>query len=342
MKRMKLWGAVMIIAVLMLNPEETVSNAQRAMRIWYSSVAPTLFPFLVLMPMLTSREACMAYKTIFSRWMRPLFRLSGSAAPAVIAGLIAGSPGGAMTLQRVAASSDLTHAETRRIALAMGGVSPAYLVMGVGQGLYGSVSVGIRLAIAQACVQLLLLALLPDLPGDDVESFRMDEAGGYVAPIAAAVEAILGICGYMVFYSVVAGGLTSLIGRGIGDYLLLMMDLPSGLGVLAGKQISIKWMLQGAAVGFTGLCIISQNMNVLREMGIKWSSYLGIRLVSAAGMALSGLVMQGEWKPIEVNLQANLGKSYAFSLLTVGISMIPGLIFLTKKLFLNKRRDQNF
>ena len=137
MKRTKFLGAVLIFLLILLKPQQAATSAQQAMAAWYSSVAPALFPFLVLMPLLTSKEACVAYERLFGRWMRPVFRLPGSAVPAVIAGMIAGSPGGAIALRRVVSNSGLTGPEARRIALAVGGVSPAYLIMGVGQQLHG-------------------------------------------------------------------------------------------------------------------------------------------------------------------------------------------------------------
>lgn len=340
MKRAKFLGAALLFVVLLLNPERAASSAQQAMRVWYSSVAPALFPFLVLMPMLTSEEACAAYEKLFARWMRPMFRLPGAAAPAVIVGIIAGSPGGAIALQCISSNSRLTREQARRVALAAGGVSPAYLIMGVGQGIHGSVELGIQLAAAQALIQVLLLILLPEEGIEGENGFYLESKSWEKRnPITSAVESILGVCGYMVFYSVIAGVLAGIAGNGMGTVLLLVMDLPSGLEALARSPLPEKMLLQGAAVGFSGLCIIFQNMNVLQALKIKWRDYIGMRITSAALLALAAMAMEGKWMGKVGDLFGSMRMNYAFSLFVAGISILPGLYFLSKKLFLNKTKN---
>lgn len=339
MKWIKFWGAVLIFILLLVQPEEVVTSAQRAMRIWYSSVAPALFPFLALMPMLSGKEACMAYEKLFSGWMQKLFHLPGAAAPAVIVGMIAGSPGGSIALREIAANSKLSKVDAQRIALAVSGVSPAFLITCVGKRLHGSAALGIKLAVAQAIIQLVLLAVLP---------VRCENNNMRIAPeqtdrnekntISFAVESILGICGYMVFYSVIAGALAGFAGKHVGNAVLLVVDLPSGLEALANSRSVLKDLLQGAAIGFTGLCIISQNMNVLSGLDIKWRYYIRARALSAAMLALIGVVMKKRETACMISLLEEARISYAASLFAVGISILPALYFLSKKLFLNKRK----
>ena len=78
MKRVKFCGAILILAGILIRPEAAVAGAQRAMYLWYTSVAPALFPFLALLPVLTGPDACAAYAAVLSRLMRPLFGLPGT------------------------------------------------------------------------------------------------------------------------------------------------------------------------------------------------------------------------------------------------------------------------
>lgn len=339
MKRLKLWGAILIFMILLLKPAETIQNAQRAMGIWYSSVAPALFPFLALMPLLTSEEACRAYEVLFSKWMRPLFRLPGSAAPAIIAGMVAGSPGGAITLCRIARNSDLSGLEARRVALALGGLSPAYLITSVGQGLHGSTSHGLKLAAIQAGIQMFLLLILPNIGKDDKPK-QESESQNKTNPIAMAVESVLSVCGYMVFYSVIAGAVANLLGKGFGVLLLPLMDLPSGLANLAASDFPFKMIIQGTMIGFTGLCIISQNMDALKSLNLKWKHYMTVRVASAAAFAVLSAALESDWGDHQVRMLCSFRKTYAGSLLIVGIIVIPGLILLSKKSFLNIRKNR--
>lgn len=336
MQKLKLIGAILVTILLFIRPQAAVAGAQSAMGVWYSSVVPSLFPFLVLMPLLTGGEACKTYEAMFSRWMKPIFRLPGSAVPAVIAGLIAGSPGGAIALRKVTANSKLNASQAKRIAFALGGVSPAYLIFGVGERLYGSIQYGIRLAMMQATIQLLLLIILPsEEKGQgnlNVEFREKNEK-----PIRDAMETLLGICGYMMFFSVIAASVAALIGEKLGGALLALMDLPSGLAYMAGSNIPMKKIIQSAAIGFSGLCIISQNLDVLKEIGIEWKKYIGIRGVSAALFALFGglIEMKEEW--VFAKGFANVRETYAFALLIAIIVAVPCVFSISKNLFLNIR-----
>lgn len=336
MKKLKIWGAIGIFFIILMRPQAAVSAAQKAMSVWVSSVAPSLFPFLVLMPILTGKEACAAYEAMFSKWMRVLFRLPGAAAPAVIVGIIAGSPGGALALRHIVANSNMKQSEAHRIALALTGVSPAYLIMGVGHGLYGSISLGIKLAVIQLSIQLVLLILLRE-HSVDMEPICVSLDKETRNPIRAAVEGLLGICGYMVFFSIIAGAMASFIGEKGGCGLLLLLDLPSGLASLAHMKIQGKMVLMGAAIGFAGLCIGYQNMDVHKDIGLRWKDYLKVR-GSAALLLAGSCAMLGNKAVARIpDLFEICMKNYSAALFIAGFMAVPGLYFLSKKLFLNNR-----
>ena len=89
MGRWKFPLAMLAVAALLLWPETALNAGREAMRTWAASVAPALFPFLLLMPALTGAEAARAYEALLGRWMRPLLGLPGAAAPAGAVGLLA-------------------------------------------------------------------------------------------------------------------------------------------------------------------------------------------------------------------------------------------------------------
>ena len=336
MKRAKLWIASALLLGVLIRPEAAVAGAQRAMRVWCTGVAPSLFPFLALMPALTGPEACAAYNALFSGCMRRLFHLPGPAAPAVVTGMIAGSPGGAMAVCRIVRSGGLELKDARRIALAVSGVSPAYLILGVGFGLYGSMRLGLALAGIQCSVQLALLWLLRGILTVHSVSRALPPDAARRDGMRAAVESVLVICGYMVLFGSIGSIVASFAGRDVGLALLLGADLPSGLSELAARSFPGKMLIQGVAIGFGGLCIAAQNLDVLREIGVRPAEYLAVRGV-AAGLfgCISGVILRAQ----EANFAPDLGKTglvYAFSLAVACIFAVPGLIFLSKELFLNK------
>lgn len=337
MKKLKFIGALLLAGGILLRSGEAVAGAQRAMRLWVSGVAPALFPFLVLMPLLTGPEACAAYGALFAPVMQPLFRLPGQAASAVVISMIAGSPGGAIAVEEIAAQSRMKRGQAWRVALAGTGVSPAFLIAAVGRGMYGSVAVGARLAAIQMGTQVLLLFIMRFFFDEEKEIVPLIPVETLINPVRRAMEQVLSICGYMVFFSSVGAVTSALLGAKVGKLILLLVDLPSGLMELAGWNFPAARFALGTAIGLGGLCIAMQNMDVLRAMGLPVRVYAAVRVVSAVIMGtvcMYVLPANNTQSSIRLN---NPASSYAFSILIAVILAVPGMIYLSKKYFLNKR-----
>ena len=118
--------------------------------------------------------------------------------------------------------------------------------------------------------------------------------------------------------------------------MLLTADLPSGLAELSARSFPGKMLIQGVAIGFGGLCLAAQNLDALRGIGVRATEYLAVRGVAAGLLGcVSGIILRAQ----EANFAFAFGKpglTYAFSLAIAGIFAVPGLIFLSKELFLNK------
>ena len=138
MGRWKFPLAMLAVAALLLWPETALNAGREAMRTWAASVAPALFPFLLLMPALTGAEAARAYEALLGRWMRPLLGLPGATAPAVAVGMLAGSPAGAAAAVRTAKRTGMDARTLERLTGCVCGLGPGFLVSGIGASMLGS------------------------------------------------------------------------------------------------------------------------------------------------------------------------------------------------------------
>lgn len=319
-------GAGLMIAMI-AQPQLCVDAAQRAMCMWFKSVAPALFPFLALMPLITGDAACAAYNSLFGGVMR-LFDLPGSAAPAAVIGMIAGSPGGAMAARRIGDGAGLNVGQIRRLLPAITGVSPAFLIGGVGVSMLGSARLGARLALVQAAAQLVLMLMFRICVADDSSPLPALPASEKTGAVRDAVEAILVVCGYMVVFAVASAALVG------GTMLTAFADLPGGLAQLAAAELSLKPMLVGAAIGFTGVCIVAQNVRALQNIGIGWRDVLLCRGMCACLCAIGA---RCAW--IEADDAGFCPDAFAFSMLCALLCAVPALIYLTRTFILNKAKN---
>ncbi len=284
MKHLKWLGGLAAMALLLSKPQAASKGAAEALVRWYASVAPALFPFLALMPLLTCGEAVEAYEKLLARPMRACFRLPGAAAPGMIVGMAAGTPAGALVARNVAAGARMNRGQLQRLVAAVAGFSPAFLVGGIGVGMLNSAGMGWRLWEAQLLTQIILMILLRGAWKRRLEG--IEAVGGAVddRPIGGAVMGILTICGYMTLFGALAGALGEWVGQGPADVLVCLLDVPSGalrVSKLAMPE-EIRLLLLAGMCGFGGMCVIAQSLGALKGCGVGAGAYVGIRVLAGA------------------------------------------------------------
>ena len=336
-RRIRLPGAEAIgctLSVLLLSmPEVCLNAAREAMLAWYMSVAPALFPFMALMPMLTSPAAARGYERLPGRLMQFLFNLPGAAAPAVVIGMVAGSPAGAAAAVRTCAAAGLTGADAARLTMCCCGLSPAFLITGVGAAMLGNPADGTLLLRAQILSQLTMLAATRRTqPSEPVQYEETENADG----VGCAVTAVLGVCGYMVLFNIAAAVIARLLRSEIaGLAALCLLDLPSGARALAALNIGRegKLLLLAATCGLGGGCIAAQNLAACKNVGISKVKYLCARASHAVLMTgFTALQLSRNSR-----FAGKIPEPLEFSALIAVILLVPALISLKKDLFLNKR-----
>ena len=77
---LKWLGGLALMLLMLCRPEDAANGAREGLRQWYYAVAPALFPFMALLPLVTSPEANGVYDKLLGGAMRRLFGLPGSAA----------------------------------------------------------------------------------------------------------------------------------------------------------------------------------------------------------------------------------------------------------------------
>lgn len=282
MKHLK-WLLGIALAMLVLKyPDAAAAGALRGAAQWYANVAPALFPFMALLPLITCREALEVYEKWLGGPMRTLFGLPGAAAPALVTGMLAGSPAGALAVRRAAANSQMSEGQVERLAVATCGLSPAYLIGGIGACLLGDPAKGRMLLRAQILTQLSLAWLFRGSAATRAKTVNIIEETRDDPSVRGAVLVVLGVCGYMALFGAIARAASRLIGDTAGRVLICLLDLPSGAAV-AAQSVPTAWRLPVLAgmCGFGGACIMAQNIGVLRDCGLRPVRFCAFRLLAA-------------------------------------------------------------
>ena len=288
--RMMLWLAA---ALLLLAVPDTASEGVRAgLALCAQSVIPSLFPFLVLSPMLECVLLALLSRLPVLR-RRPR---AGAVLSAYAVGMTAGFPLGAVSVLSMVRQGRLSAADAKALIGICTGASPAFLIGYFGCALWADAAIGLYLWCVQSilclCPVLLLLRHMPPLSGVcDTEKISLPPLS---VCLREAVVRMWNICGAIVFFSVIRAVLCRYLPFGAAAVLGGLAEMTGGLRECAalsdGGRISRRTalVLSAAMIGFGGCCVGMQTADVVLTAGIPMRRYwrqravIGIAMASAA------------------------------------------------------------
>ena len=274
----------MLAALLLTEPEAAALGALNAMLCWAQTVAPAMFPFMALLPLLTGPAAARACEKLLGRPMQALFRLPGSAAGALVAAMLGGSPAGVLAAR---STPGIRQGQLRRMGAAAAGLSPVFLVGGVGAGMLGSAEMGRVLLRAQIGTQVTLLLLLRGAWRDAEDAPLPEVEAAAAPPLRGAVLAILTVGGWMTLFGALGQAARRALGSGL-EGILCLADVVTGAEHIARLPLDgqARMLLLAAVCGFGGACVGLQNLAILRQAGMRPGPYFAIRALAALLCAL--------------------------------------------------------
>ncbi|MBQ2956398.1 MAG: hypothetical protein IJE08_08045 [Clostridia bacterium] len=281
-------SAAALLVLLALHPGEAAQAALQSLTMWAQSVAPSLLPFLIVIPALTGPDVSRMLSR-FSGGFLHLMRLPAHSTGALLIGLLSGSPAGAAALASVRKDPSDPTGAFLRAALMASGASPAFLL--------GSVSsmlpegAGPLLLSAQVSSSLLTGLLLRRFGSDHPVPLSAPARPRGGAVLSAALT-LLAIAGYMALFSVIARLLCLYLGPDAETPLLAALELAGGCSALASlpAPAPVKLPVIAAAACFGGVSVYAQCMSFLRPLGIDSIEYAVGKLVQAALCAVIACV----------------------------------------------------
>jgi len=271
-------GIIIMMAVLMIRPAESVSAAREAIALWGLDIVPGLFPYMVL-----CRQLSVILKKRSSHGFIPL-----------LLGLLGGSPSGASILSETIAA-DTSRKKLYACCAFLGTISPMFLT-GTVSAWMGSSLFGNRLLFAHA-LSALLTMLMVFIHSPEQETCSIAAASNAeTEPIRDSVYAVLGVGGCIVFFSVLSGIVSPLFhGHKIADALFHgVLEISGGLKKLSACACTemTKGILSAALCGFSGFSILSQNLLFLRPLGIRMKHLILFGVLRAfVSAVLMGILM---------------------------------------------------
>ena len=317
LKKQVLRDSVVLIALvtaalaLVTAPTQAMTGAKNGLTLCCNVIIPSLFPFFVLSSLAVDLGLAAYLGRLLEGVMRPLFRVSGCCAMAVVLGFVGGYPLGAKTALELYRQGLCTKTETERLLAFCNNSGPAFILGVVGAGIFGSGQIGLLL-YASHCVASLLTGLLFRFYGHEDPRAK---ATSYPKPIAATTipaaftngvvrsfSNLLNICAFVIFFSALLqlmsyfgvftaiARLLSLMGvssRYASQLVAGLLELTSGVSSLGGVASSAGSISMAAfMLGWAGLSVHCQVLSFIGGSGLSVRTYLVGKLLHGGLSAL--------------------------------------------------------
>ena len=305
---------------LLRYPKAMLAASASSASLWFSTILPSLFPFLTAAGILFRLGAAEKVGRLLQPLMKPVFRLSGICAFPLFLGLLSGYPMGAKITALLYEERKITKAEAQKILAFCNCPSALFLIGTVGTGFFGSPVWGYAFFICAVSGTLLtgiLVRFLPAPPCPTSSFSTQTKKEGFSSlfssSIGDALATVMQIGGYIMFFSILTEalkemGIFSLLGHMLcvlpvsTEYLMAMgsglMEMTTGANLLSQTPDSAKLCMTSALflVSFGGISILGQTLDILRSVPISAVKYTLCKLCNALCSSLLFLLTFPFWE----------------------------------------------
>jgi len=297
-----LLGAALLAAgaALLLYPEQSMEAGRQGLQLCANVIVPSLFPFFVLSSLVVELGMARYLGRALERLMWPAFRVNGAGASALVLGFVGGYPVGARTAIQLYEKGLVSRTQVQRMLAFCNNSGPAFILGVVGTGVFGSGRIGLLLYMTHMAASLCVGLLFRFYGKEDAHSTRaqrmpaqfqaMRFSTAFTASIKNSFSAVLNICAFVVFFTVVirllfqcgimaaAAQLLQPLGfdhTRAAQLLTGLVEVSSGVTSVAGTgPLADRVSMAAFMLGWAGLCVHCQVLSFMGDSGLSSGTYL--------------------------------------------------------------------
>lgn len=309
------YGFLLLSALLglwLVDPAAAAASGQAVLERCAAVVVPSLFPFFVLTNLLVRRSYHRYAAAALRRWMGPLLGVPADAAGALVLGALGGYPVGAAALFRLYDQKQLSARDVSRALVFCNNGGPGYIFGVVGLGLLGNVRWGAALWVIHVLAAVLTGILLrPRFHQERCAVTAADAAPSapfgvdFTHAVQDAALTCVYLCGFLVFFGVLLGTLSSLLPPLPSLAAAGLLELSTGIALLTRQAFDAPAAMVWAAafLGWGGLCVHCQVLSLRGDRPIAMGPYfLGKGLQCLLSVALVRLLTVQDPLPLALVL----------------------------------------
>ncbi len=265
--------------LLVVNPLPAMEMAGESLSLCYRIIIPSLFPFFVFSRLLIDFGITQQCSRLLSPRTRSLFGVPGSGAAAIILGILSGYPIGAATAVRLYQHGSCTKTEAERLLTFCNNAGPMFILGSVGIGMLHNKQLGVLLYVSHL-LSALITGFLFRNHGENyafskalppAEKPNINPAFSLANAINDALNNVLKVCGFVIFFSVVCKLLPWK-----PPLLHSLLEMTGGLSALIDQSTNIPLLLPVISflLALSGLSILLQTAGIVLPTGLSMKPVL--------------------------------------------------------------------
>ncbi|MGI5825339.1 MAG: nucleoside recognition domain-containing protein [Bacillota bacterium] len=160
MSKIKVIIGIFSFVLMLTNPQMVYEAAVFAIETWWNNVIPALLPFFIVSEFLMAVGLMECLAVWLEPVMRPLFRLSGGSALAIVMGFVSGTPTAANITANLYKNRLCSKDEAERLLAFTNNSGPLYILVAVAVGIFQNPAVGIILFLSHYPINFCLGIIL--------------------------------------------------------------------------------------------------------------------------------------------------------------------------------------
>ncbi len=293
MKRILFFLALIsCLVTILLFPQLTLQGASAGLLLWFRSIIPTLFPFVVLSNLFLSTNAVSYLSRLLNALIARVFHVSGDGSFAILTGFLCGYPMGAKVTADLVQKGYITKKEGCYLLSFCNNTSPMFVIsyvilQNLGKEKLLVPSVCILILSPILCSFLFRLYYKPRInPSRFSDAKPVHFRFAYLdSAIMNGFETITKVGGYMILFSIVLEILSQVQTQ---NAFLLTVLFPS-VEIAGGIQFIVEhcssfytaYVPVMALTSFGGWCSVAQTKSMIQEAGIPIFPYIIEKLITA-------------------------------------------------------------
>lgn len=315
--------AIMFIISIFIFPSETIEAAKNGISLWFNTLFPALFPFLIGANILIYVGGINFIGRILEPFMKPIFNISGKGAFPCVIGFISGCPVGAKITSDLRATKQITVYDANRIMSLCNNSGPLFMLGTVSIGMFKNPAIGFYIMLVTYMSALstgLIFRFYGRKDEEIVIKTRNNNQISEVKSLGAmlsesvmnAMETIAKVGGFVIFFSVISSMLSlspiipaleyilsplfSLfnIDKSLYQGILLgIIEITNGIHIVSSSSASLvqRLIVTVCLLSWNGLSIHTQVISMIGNTDIKLFPYFVSKLIQTTFAGVYGYII---------------------------------------------------